>query len=641
LILTFKMRLLIILLLSVLSPVQAWSSNLLVQNTDSFPADKQAIININKNNQQAFHLYLTNAVTARKLAEEALVTSKKINYSAGIGQSLLNIGITYWSQSYYPISLFYLKSALPYLAHANQGLLSDCYRFMGRNYTDIKEYNTGLAYARKAEQLAGGDKLRLEEAISSYSYIYTRLHQYDKAIAFTLKALKLASAVDDRGDVGILYGRLCTDYIKQHQFNLANKYCDSAYNIGLAVNNKRLKANMLVNRSVILYNRQKYQDALKYAQKAVSLADSAGIIDIELNADKSFIRIYQDQGNAKQALFYSNKYMLLVDSVNSINRVKSAGLIQDYFKLNTRLQDMNLVEHDNRANSMLIRSQKTTITVLFVAMSVLLIALYTLYRYYKQKNELSKQLQEQHLTTLAKNELIEAQAQHLEGLNNLKDKLLAVIGHDLRGPIFNLRNVTDMFEEGHFSSDDLHQVMKSMNPVIKGAELTLSNLLEWAGSQIRGNNIETACVSLLPAIEEIEQSNKHLMDQKQITFINKIKMGDLVMVDDNHLKVILRNLVSNALKFTPNHGTISVEVHPKDDYLVVSIKDTGHGMSTEEIGKLLSVKTHFSKKGTAGEKGTGIGLLLCRELIELNGGELWLQSELEKGTVFHFTLPAC
>ena len=145
---------------------------------------------------------------------------------------------------------------------------------------------------------------------------------------------------------------------------------------------------------------------------------------------------------------------------------------------------------------------------------------------------------------------------------------------------------------------------------------------------------------LAPIVEEIESIFKYSFDQKNITFSNQVLPEHIVLMDLNHLKVILRNLISNAIKFTPAKGRVTVTSHINDGKITVGISDTGRGMNNEEIERLLSVKTHFTKPGTQGEKGTGIGLLLCRELIELNGGEMWLTSEVDKGTTFYFSLPS-
>jgi len=181
--------------------------------------------------------------------------------------------------------------------------------------------------------------------------------------------------------------------------------------------------------------------------------------------------------------------------------------------------------------------------------------------------------------------------------------------------------------------------MKDISPIVKGTELTLSNLLDWAGSQIKGHSVDTSKIDMFLLGAEMEQTFRHLLKQKRLNFTNMAKPGQLVYADENHIKVILRNLMSNAIKFTGNEGKITLVTTTECDKLIISIEDTGMGMTAAQVEKLFSQDTHFSQSGTLGEKGTGLGLLLSNELIKLNGGELTVTSVPEEGSKFYFSLP--
>ncbi|MES2112872.1 MAG: HAMP domain-containing sensor histidine kinase [Bacteroidota bacterium] len=229
--------------------------------------------------------------------------------------------------------------------------------------------------------------------------------------------------------------------------------------------------------------------------------------------------------------------------------------------------------------------------------------------------------------------------QNLQSVNGLKDKLLAVIGHDLRTPVANMSNMIEMFNDEYLTAAEITELMREIAPIIKGAELTLSNLTEWAGSQIKGKNVNSINVDVFLLGVEMEQTFLHHLQLKNIEFINGAFPGQSVLADENHLKVILRNLVSNAIKFTNNSGNITLSTKIIDNSIIVSVTDTGKGMRPEEVEKLFSLNTHFSNSGTSGESGTGIGLLLCKELVELNGGKLSVTSAVGKGSSFYFNLP--
>jgi signal transduction histidine kinase len=144
---------------------------------------------------------------------------------------------------------------------------------------------------------------------------------------------------------------------------------------------------------------------------------------------------------------------------------------------------------------------------------------------------------------------------------------------------------------------------------------------------------------MLDVTEEIAQVFKLPLEQKNIALAIEMQEGQTVLADENHVKMILRNLVSNAVKFTEPAGTITLYAQTRGTKLMINVKDTGRGMTADEISKLFSTQTHFTMPGTKGEKGTGIGLLLCRQLAELNGGELGVTSVPDQGSTFYFTLP--
>jgi len=619
---------------------EAFCNTVSTDDTTEVKYDVATIAAIDQINKDAHDTFLANPANARKLAEEALIKAKTINYRKGVGQSFFNIGASYWAQSYCQISLLYIDTAVQYFSPADRYELSTCYRFMARDHIDLKDYDNARDLFIKAADEAGTDPYLLEQVTGERALLYLGLKRFDLAINEANRALKIVKKTNDKAEEAILYGRLSSIYSQYNDAthnDMAIRYTDTAVSLSYLPNNKRLRAGSWVTRANVLLNQNKQDEALQYANSGLLLADSLGLAEITANAYKAIIRIYQTKGDTKQLLAYEAGYNTFQENLEKTIQQNSSQLIIDHFALSDKLRKIDQVSRNGNT----VRSQKRIIIILSVVLILLAIALYIVYRYYREKRTLALNLNDRHLATIAQSQLIEVQAQHLEELNNLKNKLLLVIGHDLRGPIGNLSSLTGMFEHGHLKDEEIRQVMRSIGPVVRGAELTLKNLLEWAENQIKGTNLQAACIVLFPIVDEIENIFKYSFDEKNITFVNQATPEHTVFIDPNHLKVILRNLISNAIKFTPSKGQVSVTSHYIKDKITISVSDTGRGMSNEEIERLLSVKTHFTKPGTQGEKGTGIGLLLCRELIELNGGELWLTSEVEKGTTFYFSLPAC
>lgn len=598
-------------------------------------------ITIDSLNAQALKIYTANPAKARSIVQNCLLLSRQLNYTKGMGESLLYVGKTYWAQSYYPISLFYYSSALPYLQKLPQHfLLADCYRCLGRNYTDLKKYDEALFYLQKAFNAAGNSLQYQQVAFMERSNTYLMLKEYDKSISDIHTSIKICRRTGNDNNIAILYSRLYNIYLEKKQLDSASAYCDTAYLLSIITKNNRLRTISLMSKANLNYLQGKYESAVALAQQSAQLADSIGNIEVFSNASKLLFKIYSKTNDKDKALIYQGKYIQLQDSLNQVYRQNSIQLIEDYFSLNARLHDIDQVAQKNEFNNTLIKSQKLTIYSLSIAVLVLFIVAYVLFKFYRQKNQLSNQLRAKHVEAVEQNKLIEIQSANLNELNQQKDRLLAIIGHDLKSPLANVSSIVDLFGSGEITVDEAQSLMIAMDPVVKGAELTLSSLVEWAGSQVKGNHVNTTTVDLLAVVSEVNDINQSSLAEKDIRMFVEIPVGTYALADENHVKMILRNLVSNAIKFTGEGGVVTVgaEIQDNSGKVLVRVDDTGEGMSADETSSLFLSQIHFSKPGTKGEKGTGIGLQLCRQLVELNGGKIGVNSIPGKGSSFYFTL---
>jgi len=600
------------------------------------PASKKTVDSLNN---VSFNIYLESPDSARHIAERALILAESVKYNDGIGRSFLNIGDVYWSQSYYPIALFYFNKALMYIPREDNLLISSCYNIIGRTYSDLRNFRLALHNLNLSEQYAHGDPDRVAEVYSERSLVYRRQGKYDAALNDARKALLLNEKANDAPNTAVLYGRLSTIYTLMGRYKESIAYSDTALAMSFATHNKRLRATTYIEYAEVYNKLHDYEKAIFYAVKGGNLADSIGVVDAITNAYKALIGTYESKGDLKMAMFYQKRYNKMQDSLSTFNKIKNTELIQDYFALEKHLNDMADMERAAQQNKAMLKWQRAVIVILAVSLLVVVFILFITYYFYTQKKRLGERLNEQNEGLLKQKQLIEVQAANLEVVANIKDKLLATIAHDLRTPLANLRNITDMFGVDYLSKEEVHVLMKDINPMVKSAELTLSNLLDWAGSKIKERGVNSTGLDISVLGAEVEQVFSQALEKKNIRFINKAIQGNSVLADENHIKVVLRNLVSNAIKFTDNEGRITLNSEFRGDSLVISVEDTGKGMSEPELQKLFSIQTHFSQRGTSGESGTGIGLMLCKELVELNGGKLWISSAPGKGSKFYFSLP--
>ena len=283
-------------------------------------------------------------------------------------------------------------------------------------------------------------------------------------------------------------------------------------------------------------------------------------------------------------------------------------------------------------------------TWFYVVIGVLLIA-FGAFLYYlraiglnRRNFQLARMVQERTRDIQYQNEEIILQKEELKQLNTVKDKLLSVISHDLRGPISAVSGLLGLLKSGHLNYHELIAQSNKLNTEVHNLTYLLDNLLNWSKTQMQGIKLDCQRVSLNDLVEQNLTMVRPISEQKKISIFNRVQADCEVYTDVNFLSLVIRNLLMNALKFTHERGEISISSEYHEDNVVVSVNDNGIGLTQEDLGKLFNTESHYSKMGTANEAGTGIGLLLCKEFIELDGGKIWAESERGVGSSFKIRL---
>lgn len=227
---------------------------------------------------------------------------------------------------------------------------------------------------------------------------------------------------------------------------------------------------------------------------------------------------------------------------------------------------------------------------------------------------------------------IERQKTELTVLNHTKDKLFAILSHDLRSPVAGLKNYLMLIQWGALSQAEFADSAQTLAVQLNNVHTMLDNVLNWSVSQMRGIRPKMEKVAVLPIIEDEIEVMLPIGEAKNIQIINKINAEVRLLIDKNHLAVIVRNLLQNALKFSSPGSKITFSYFEKDKYSHIVVRDTGVGMTPEELKQLFQTDKTISKMGTAREKGTGLGLVLVKELVEANQGTIQVTGELSKGT---------
>jgi signal transduction histidine kinase len=236
---------------------------------------------------------------------------------------------------------------------------------------------------------------------------------------------------------------------------------------------------------------------------------------------------------------------------------------------------------------------------------------------------------------------LEIANQQLQELNASKDRFFSILAHDLRNPLSAMMGLSEMLGESveDLTPDEIREDLLSIQKTANGAHVLMENLLLWARLQTGSIEYTPEVFNVSDLCQSVAELHRAGAQAKHIHIENHVTDTILVEGDRNMIHTVARNLVSNALKFTQRNGRIDLSVSLNEKEVVVCIQDTGIGIHEDKLDRLFRIDKNISTKGTAGESGTGLGLILCRDLIYKNRGRIWAKSALGEGTRFYFTIP--
>jgi signal transduction histidine kinase len=252
----------------------------------------------------------------------------------------------------------------------------------------------------------------------------------------------------------------------------------------------------------------------------------------------------------------------------------------------------------------------------------------------KEMNQnLEKKVEERTKQLLEKNK-------QLEEMNELKTRLLSIVSHDIKSPLASLQSVLVLLGMDALSQDEIKNISNNLSGNIKKTMNFLESLLQWAKIQMQGIYPMPTLLIFSEILNEIIDFYIDAANVKNIQLVSEIAPDMKIYADKEMVKTILRNLIANAIKFSSENGKISITHSLSNNFTTILVSDAGVGIAKEDLNKIFNISETFTTKGTHQEKGTGMGLAICKELVEKNGGKIWVESEVGIGSTFFFSLPS-
>jgi signal transduction histidine kinase len=416
--------------------------------------------------------------------------------------------------------------------------------------------------------------------------------------------------------------------------------------------------------STIYIKKKNYTKALHYAQKSLEVSKSMNSVSLNRDIHEQLSIIYAATNDYKNAYQNYKLYKELSDSIDNEENVKKIIELEYTYKFDKEKQAMELEQQKRDIAQAAERKQQQILLfaffVGFILMFVLFVVIYrsnrnkqktniilTLQkREIEEKNEELQQLNEEILAQkddiLAKNADIELKNSKLQELNATKDKFFGIIAHDLKNPFNAILGYSNLLVASldRLNPEQTKEYISMVHTSAENAYKLLENLLEWSRAQTGGIDFKPKELLLKPLAFETESLCESLASAKDILIHIEISDDAMVYADPNMLNTILRNLITNAIKFTHKGGMITISSVGQNNATTIKVTDTGVGMDEITKNKLFKIHEKVTAPGTEKESGTGLGLLLCKEFVEKHGGTIWVESEVGKGSSFIFTIPA-
>ncbi len=624
---------------------------------------------------------------ALKYIEQSEKLSSELGYDRGLAETLYFKGLIYNEKENYNNAINeYSKSKALFISLKDTLSIAKIDSRLGiikikhGNYkSGIKDALSGVRELEK-QQPSG----ELAKAYKNIAKAYQTIDVLDKSIHFYLKSLDIETNLNDIEGTITSNKHLAKLYLRKKEYYKAIKHYKHILDSPKG-EDEALRAEILPKLGGIHLETGEYSIAEDYLTEAITLnrelkIDEGIVLSLNnlasLNIQNSKYELANDQlseaGNIARIINNKEeelKTYLLTKTLDSITGdfKRAYAMQREYHKLKAKIEASKLKEvmtpikafdtpTDNVTDHSAIYDSSTQKSAIALAnkekLSRLKLVFYTLLAafavallffvpiYLKRNNQLkyTQELEAKNQQIKLQNEAILEQSKHLENINNVKDKLFSIVSHDLKDSLTSTKGFIDLLKEGSLSQAEFQSLLPELSENANNASLLLFNLLNWSKSQMQSLEPKPSLFD----IQEVFQEKLKLVEQKiqakKVSLVDNTTR-DFVYADRSMVEIIIQNLLANAVKFCRTEDSITVSNSINDDgKTIISVSDSGIGISKENQRKLFNNNT-FSTVGTNNEKGTGLGLTICKELVELNKGRIWVDSEIDKGSTFYIELP--
>lgn len=604
-----------------------------------------SIAQIDSLNRLAFDTKKNDIGKAVQYLEEALFLSRKNNYERGLATTYLIEAGIYSQYGFNKIAQTQYLKSLELFRKLNDRLNVAVVNVQIATILGREEKH------KESIQLLSQSKKVFEEFNSLQEIVnvnnslarqYYFLKDYTTAESLLLSTKKLADSIHYAYGYKKSIHNLSEFYYFINQLKKSEDYCKETLEIDIKLNDdygKGLSYLLLAN---IELKNSNYDKAIELAKQSY---ESSLVINAFNNIDSAttmLSNIYAKQKNIQQSHYWLSKRVEFLKIAGNQQKIFNDNFIETIKEQqNANLSFQNkLIEAEQKSQFQKVLSVSAIIVTVIVGFFML-----QWRRNFKREQMVGEELK-------LKNEIIEAHIEEMEHLNadisqknkllelenSKKNKLISIISHDLRHPLVNTKGIIEVANAQLISTEELMELLVDLDEQYARSINLLDNLLFWIKGQAQGDVLRYEQLNVEQLFNQLIEENKVLLERKKLSTELYLKATTTLNFDREVLRIVMRNILVNAIKFSQPNDRIVISSSETDEYYVIEIKDFGVGMPPEIIEKVNN-KNYYTSVGTKNEKGTGVGLMICLDLIAMAKGELQIESEINKGSTFRILLP--
>lgn len=656
-------------------------SGAIAQSTD----DSLPQIRLHTSTAQKVSLYLeiaqkntADSAESNSYIRKAYQLAKENHMIQEQATSLYFLGQNYYNSFDYITAIEWYKKALQlYESIPDKKNIANCYRLIGQCHFSLYQNEMAIDQFIKGLKFSENDKEGTAKLLSSLALTHLRMRNLITSAANYREALAINKSIDNQAGIAANYNGLGMVFHSMNRLDSALLYYYRAHmlfkkqkrkdNMALTLNNiagiylnfpdsinksiqyysdawdifeeigwKHREAEIRQGIGSALYKQGKYHKAIENYLISNEVNDKYKQGYLHKTTNYNLLSMaYEKLNDYKTALTYRKLYEQFSDSLHQKEKYEKLIALEKKYDLQKKENEIIKLEAKQKLTNFELKKNQQLKQLGFVTALILLLFAFFILKKYAEKNKSNRLLEE-------KNEIIEKSEKELRILNAAQNKFFSIIAHDLKNPFHTILGYSELLskEYDHFTDEERKKFAADINQSTNNIFRLLQNLLDWARSQtgrliftptdLEFNQVHSKAISVMAPLAR----------QKNIEINTSFDENLRIFADAVMIETVIRNLINNAIKFTPENGSIEISAVQQNGNVQVCVRDNGIGINDADVQNLFRIDSKVKRKGTNNEDGTGLGLILCKEFIEKNGGEIWAERNQDRGSSFLFTVPA-